>query len=471
MPDSLEPVTNRFPNEEASDTVLDVAIIGGGLAGIAAALECRDRISGARIALFESRKRLGGRAGSFVDPKSGAWVDNCQHVGLGCCDALVKFVARLGAADAFRRSKSLKFRTPDGRTSAISAVPFLPAPLHLGLAFARLHFLSLRDKALLAFGLTKLAATPPSRLRGRSVAEWLKSNRQTARTIARFWEPVLVSALNDSLERLDVAGARQVFVESFFLRRDGFHLLVPAMPLGELFDEVAGQALTKSHIETAENMACKLIEVAGDRTFRLYFRDDSVRIARNVILAVPWAAAADLLYSTGRSELNPVTGAAESLKPSPITGIHLVLDRPVCFDAEVALLDTTAQWVFDHTQADRRQDGSVVPPGGQSLHVVVSASHALVRESRESILERIIGDLTPAFPAMKDANVISSWVVTEHAATFSPAPGTDAIRPGTITPVPRLYLAGDWTSTGWPATMEGAIRSGVSAAIAFAKCK
>lgn len=457
--------------DDSETSPLDVAIIGGGLAGIAAALECRDSKPDARIAIFESRKRLGGRAGSFVDPKTGSWVDNCQHVGLGCCDALVKFVDRLGAAEAFRRSKSLKFRTPDGRTSAISALPILPAPLHLGLAFARLHFLSLRDKALLAFGLMKLAATPPARLRGRSVAEWLKSNRQTARTIARFWEPVLVSALNDSLDRLDVAGARQVFVESFFLRRDGFHLLVPAMPLGELFDETAGRALMKSHIESAENTACRSIEVCGDRTFRLHFRDGSVRIARNVILAVPWTAAAELLRSTGHEELEIVISGAEALKPSPITGIHLVLDRRVCDEQEVALLDTTAQWVFDHTEADRRQAGSVVPPGGQSLHVVVSASHALARQSRERILEIVIGDLKLTYPAMASANVISSWVVTEHAATFSPAPGTDAIRPGTITPVPGLFLAGDWTSTGWPATMEGAIRSGVSAARAFTKCK
>jgi len=186
---------------------------------------------------------------------------------------------------------------------------------------------------------------------------------------------------------------------------------------------------------------------------------------------VPWTTAAELLRSTGRNDLNPVIEAAESLASSPITGIHLVLDRPVCPNAEVALLDTTAQWVFDHTEADRRQAGAVVPPGGQSLHVVVSASNALVRESRESILEMMVGDLTRAFPEMSKANVISSWVVTEHAATFSPAPGTDAIRPGTITPVPGLFLAGDWTSTGWPATMEGAIRSGVSAASAFAKCK
>ncbi len=443
---------------------LDVAIVGGGLAGVAAALKLHDLEPSGRIALFESRKRLGGRAGSFVDPKTGAWVDNCQHVGLGCCDELVKFVDRLGAPDAFRRSKSLKFRTPDGRSSAIGALPLLPAPLHLGFSFARLHFLSLYDKCMLALGLSKLAITPSARLRGRSVAEWLKSNRQTPRTIARFWEPVLVSALNDSLERLDVAGARKVFVESFFRRRDGYHLLVPAMPLGELFDTYARRALSKSGVTLEENMACRAIEPLDDGTFRLHFRDSSHRVARNVILAVPWTAAAEILPTMHRTELNGIIAGAESLVDSPITGIHLVLDRKICDEAETALLDTTSQWVFDHTEADRRQAATSVPSGGQSLHVVVSASHALARKSRDEILAIVLEELRTAFPAMAWAHVISSWVVTEHAATFSPAPGTDAIRPEAVTPVPGLYLAGDWTNTGWPATMEGAILSGLSAA-------
>jgi squalene-associated FAD-dependent desaturase len=443
---------------------LDVAIIGGGLAGVAAALELRDLAPQARIALFESRKRLGGRAGSFVDPKSGAWVDNCQHVGLGCCDELVSFVRKLGAPDAFRRVASLKFRTPDGRSSAISAFPLLPAPLHLGFSFARLHFLSLRDKAMLAFGLLKLAATPPARLRGRSVAEWLIRNRQTNRTIARFWEPVLVSALNDSLDELDVAGARQVFVESFFRRRDGYHLLVPSMPLGELFDSKVRVALEQANIELQSNMACRGFEILGDGSFRLHFRDGSSQIARKLILAVPWAAAAELAKTANQPELAPVVDHAERLKPSPITGIHLILDRRICDESEVALLDTTAQWVFDHTEADRRQNPEMVPAGGQSLHVVVSASHELAEKSREEILAIISNDLQRMFPAMVGANVISSWVVTEHAATFSPAPGTEAFRPQSTTPIPGLFLAGDWTDTGWPATMEGAIRSGISAA-------
>lgn len=447
---------------------LDVAIIGGGLAGIAAALEFHDINPESRIALFESRKRLGGRAGSFVDPKTGAWVDNCQHVGLGCCDALVRFVARLGVPDAFRRSTELKFRTPDGRTSAIRAFPLLPAPLHLGASFARLHFLGLFDKFMLAVGLAKLAITPMGLLRGRSVAEWLKSNRQTSRAIARFWEPVLVSALNDSLDQLDVAGARQVFVESFFRRRDGFHLLVPAMPLGELFDTHARLALANSGVEVVENMACRLIEPMPGGTFRLHFRDGSARVAHKVILAVSWSVAATILLTLDDSSLNEIIAGADFLRPSPITGIHLVVDRKVCDEPEIALIDTTSQWVFDHTAADLRQAAASVPPGGQSLHVVVSASHGLVGKSREEIFEIVLGELRAAFPAMAGADVVSSWVVTEHAATFSPAPGTEAIRPAAVTPIKGLFLAGDWTATHWPATMEGAIRSGLTAARASA---
>lgn len=455
-------------NETALDEIetsasYDLVVIGGGLAGIAAALEFRKLHPDSRIALFESRKRLGGRAGSFVDPKTGAWVDNCQHVGLGCCDELLHFVDSLGAADAFRRVRTLRFRTPDGRTSAISAVPILPAPLHLGLSFARLHFLSLWDKSTLGFGMMKLAATPPARLKGRSVADWLRANFQTRRSIARFWEPVLVSALNDSLDRLDVSGARQVFVESFFKRRDGFHLLIPAVPLGELFDTRARKTLENGRIEVFDNRACRRIEplAAG---FRLHFRDESAVVARNVILAVPWAACAELMRSTGRPGLQATIERADSLQPSPITGVHLILDRKVCDESEVALLDTTAQWAFDHSDADRSQPNANLPADGQSLHVVVSASRCLTEMKREAILDLIVGELQASFPRMKGARILSSWVVTEHAATFGPAPGTDAIRPENTTALPGLYLAGDWTATGWPATMEGAIRSGLNAA-------
>ena len=454
------------PIPESQTKIYDLCIIGGGLAGLAAALEARRQWPGHRIALIESRTRLGGRAGSFIDPKTGNWVDNCQHVGLGCCDELIAFVNRLGAPNAFRRVPELKFLAPDGTVDVIYGTRWLPAPLHLAPAFARIRFLSTWDKLTLGLGLLKLAATPPRWLAGRNVADWLKCNFQTSRSIKRLWEPVLVSALNDSLDKLDLACARKVFVESFFARRDGFHLLVPAMPLGELFDTLAREALTTNKIDIFDNLACHNIS-KQESHFHLELRDNSFLRCSQAIIATPWKKAAQLCESINLEELAPLVHAARRMNPSPITGIHLQLDRTVCHHSEIALLDTTTQWIFDHTQADHGQPGCTLPPGGQSLHLVVSASHELCKKSRDEILEILLAELNHAFPEMQSAQVLSAWVVTEHAATFSPSPEAESVRPAQNSPVAGLALAGDWTQTGWPATMEGAIRSGLLAARAL----
>jgi len=460
------PTETKIESSSSAIKTYDLCIVGGGLAGIAAALEARRLFPAWSIVLTESRTRLGGRAGSFIDPKTGNWVDNCQHVGLGCCDELIAFVKRLGAPDAFRRVPELKFLTPDGQVDCIRGSALLPAPLHLAPAFARIRFLTIRDKLTLGFGLLKLAATPHSQLRGQSVAQWLKCNHQTQNSIKRLWEPVLVSALNDSLDRLDLASARKVFVESFFKRRSGYHLLVPAMPLGALFDEQARAALANNHIDILDHMACRNLSQTADQ-FHLEFRNGTRLECKHAIIATPWAKAAELCETLKDDRLAPMIHAARSLNPAPITGIHLQLDRTVCHHSEIALLDTTTQWIFDHTQADRSQPGCTLPPGGQSLHLVISASHDLCKKSRDEILQAVLAELNHAFPEMQSAKVLSAWVVTEHTATFSPSPESEAIRPPQKTPIPGLALAGDWTQTGWPATMEGAIRSGLLAARAL----
>lgn len=451
---------------KSNDTPLDLCIIGGGLAGISAALEARKLHPDWNILMVESRTRLGGRAGSFTDPKTGNWVDNCQHVGLGCCDELIRFSEKLNVPHAFRRVPALNFLTPDGHVDTIAGSRFLLAPLHLAPSFAQIRFLSWRDKITLGYGLLKLAMTPPKWLKNKNVADWLKTNFQTGRSIRRLWEPVLVSALNDSLEKLDLSIARQVFVESFFKRRDGFHLLVPAMPLGELFDEKASIALSQRQIQIVENCACRSITRNND-SFELTFRDGSQKIARNIILATPWAATAELCKTLAEPGLQPLIDAIGQFQSSPITGIHLQLDRKICEYSEIALLDTTTQWIFDHTDADRRQPGCILPEQGQSLHLVVSASHELSKKSKDEILEIVTNELKSAFPSMNSAKILSVWVVTEHSATFSPSPEIESIRPGQKTAIPGLTLAGDWTKTGWPATMEGAIRSGLLAARAL----
>ena len=452
----------------AIETGYDLIIIGGGLAGIAAALEARKLNPGWRIALLESRRRLGGRAGSFVDPKTGLWIDNCQHVGLGCCPELIDFVAELGRPDAFRRSKELLFCNLDGTIDRIYGSRFLPPPLHLAPAFAKVRFLSLRDKIALACGILKLVLTPSTRLENRSAADWLKSNFQTENAIRNIWEPVLISALNDSLDRVHAAGARKVMLESFFSRPDGFHLLVPAMPLGILFDEQVRKRSDKLSIEIHDGKtAQKISRLEGRKGYEIEIQPETRLTARNIIVATPWPNTQRLLDYLNSDSLGPLIDSIKKFEKSPITGIHLVLDRQVCNYQEVALLGRTIQWVFDHTAADCAYQPDMVPPGGQSLQLVVSASHSLLKLSRDEVIEIALSELNQVFPEMQSAGVVSSWVVTEHAATFSPGPGTDRLRPFQKTLLPGLAVAGDWTKTGWPSTMEGAIRSGRLAARAL----
>ncbi|MFM7738966.1 MAG: FAD-dependent oxidoreductase, partial [Planctomycetota bacterium] len=370
-----------------NETGYDLLVVGGGLAGIAAALEARKLNPDWRIALLESRRRLGGRAGSFIDPKSGNWIDNCQHVGLGCCPELIDFVAGLGRPDAFRRSAELLFYHPDGYVDRIYGSRFLPPPLHLAPAFAKVRFLNVRDKLALAYGILKLVMTPYRTLEEISVASWLNQNRQTPNAIHNLWEPVLVSALNDSLDRIHAAGAKKVMLESFFRRRDGFHLLVPAMPLGILFDEDVRRKFERDKIAIYEGNAVQQLHYhEPKKQFEIAMQDGLNFTAGNLILATPWPAAAKLLEALGMTEFHETVEKFKKLEKSPITGIHLVLDKRVCEYQEIALLGRTIQWVFDHTAADVKYQPGLVPEGGQSLQLVVSASHSLLKYNRDEIM-------------------------------------------------------------------------------------
>ncbi|MFM7128933.1 MAG: hydroxysqualene dehydroxylase HpnE, partial [bacterium] len=342
-------------------------------------------------------------------------------------------------------------------------------PLHLAPAFAKVRFLNVRDKLALAYGILKLVMTPYRTLEEISVASWLNQNRQTPNAIHNLWEPVLVSALNDSLDRIHAAGAKKVMLESFFRRRDGFHLLVPAMPLGILFDEDVRRKFERDKIAIYEGNAVQQLHYhEPKKQFEIAMQDGLNFTAGNLILATPWPAAAKLLEALGMTEFHETVEKFKKLEKSPITGIHLVLDKRVCEYQEIALLGRTIQWVFDHTVADDKYQPGLVPEGGQSLQLVVSASHSLLKYNRDEIMGIALSELNQVFPEMQSAGVVSSWVVTEHAATFSPGPGTEKLRPEQKTVLSGLALAGDWTETGWPSTMEGAIRSGRLAARSLA---
>ncbi|MFO0888658.1 MAG: hydroxysqualene dehydroxylase HpnE [Isosphaeraceae bacterium] len=447
-----------------------VVIVGGGLAGLAAAAGLSPHHL--RITLLESRPRLGGRASSFTDPVTGEPVDNCQHVSMACCTNLADFCRRVGIADLFRREPEVVFLGTDGRVSRLRAGRF-PAPLHLAESFLLARYLGIGDKLRVGYGLARLALDREDRP-GESFADWLIRNRQTPRTMDLFWSTVLVSALNERLEQMDVGHARKVFVDGFLSTWDGFQMELPLVPLGVLYGTRLEQWLQDHGVETRLTTGVRTIELDEEASnFKVVLRSGEALAADFVILAVSFDRVRAVL-SDDLARKTPQLAGLEQLRSSPITGVHLWFDRPVCPFDHVVTPGRVVQWVFNHTAIQGRTSAGVVPSpatgvdqsgtAGQYLQVVISASYELQLLEKSAIRDLVLAELGQIWPGARDARLLRWWAVTEHGATFSVRPGVDRHRPRQRTPVDGLFLAGDWTDTGWPATMEGAVRSGYLAA-------
>ncbi len=411
-----------------------VLIAGGGLAGLSAAAALGG--AGFDVELFESRPFLGGRATSYQIPSGdgevGDTIDNCQHILLRCCVNLLDFYSRLGVRDRIKFYKEFYFLEPGGRISVLSRGK-LPAPLHFSGAFLKMHCLSRADKVGIAKAFLALRRERTRRkdLDRISMLDWLLQKRQTAHAIDRFWRQVLVSAVNEDLDRMAARHGFQVFWLGFLSRPDSYEMGVPNVPLGELYGQDAWKRLgkVKIHFRSAvEAIDEKGFVVGGERCNADY-----------LICALPF------------ERLQALGLPAPKLEHSPITGVHLWFDREVTTLPHATLLDRTMQWMFNKD-------------GGRYLQLVVSASRDLTDLSRNEIVDIAIGDLRLYFPRVREAKLLKSYVVKEQRATFSAAPETESLRPTPRSTVPNVVLAGDWTRTGWPATMEGAVRSGYLAA-------
>jgi zeta-carotene desaturase len=448
----------------------NVIVIGGGLAGLAAGVALAD--AGCRVRLFEQRPYLGGRATSYVLP-SGEHVDNCQHVTLGCCTNLEDFYKRVGSAGKIKFFDRLFFLDPQGRTGAMQA-GFLPAPAHMSGSFLAFDPLSLKDKLSIARALAAILfaggqpkdAYPPAQ--PVSMLGWLRRHKQTPRAIERFWRVVLVSALDEELDRTDARFGIDVFWKAFLKNSTGYRMGVPSVPLAELYDgcrtaieQRRGEVILRSPVRNVclKNGAFSAVQFDGGR-------EES---ADAFVLAVPHDKLNELLPAEVRAA-NPALAHLEKFKVSPITGVHFWFDRQVTSEPFITLLDTQTQWIFNKTalyvSSVGAQHGAseTATNAGQYLQLVISASHDLLKKSREEIIELCLKEVRQALPAAYQAQLIKATVIKEAAATFSPEPGVDQWRPGQETRTPGLFLAGDWTATGWPATMEGAVRSGYLAA-------
>ena len=499
--DPISPAASeRYPNVAHSSRFTKggkeepyVAIVGGGLAGLAAG--CALSESGFQVTLFERRPYLGGRASSYEHPGTGEVVDNCQHVLFKLCTNLIDFYRRTGIENKIQWFDRMTFIEPGGRQSQLQSAS-LPAPLHALPAFMCFKFLTLRDKIGLATALNRLITHPPT---DDGVFEaWLHRHHQTPAAIERFWKPILVSALSEDLDRISVPYAAQVVRESMKSRAARL-MGVPMVPLTELYDAARDYITARGgRVRFRSNVQSFLPLETG---VRITAADSEEQFDYGVV-AVPFDSLEKLLPNLPESQ--ELRGKLSHFETTPITGVHLWFDRRISDLPHAVLLDRTIQWMFHKSQlitapsnpgSLERSLGTTTGMGatapdpawprpdspkinassgatteetrGSYIELVISSSKSLLNQPRQQIIDLALKEVREFFPAAREANLLKATVVKEVKATFSPVPGIDQYRPSQITAWPRIFLAGDWTATGWPATMEGAVRSGYLAAEAI----
>jgi len=422
-----------------------VAVVGGGLAGLASALALAS--AGQDVTVFEARGFLGGRATSYPlntasEDETGPTIDNCQHVLLRCCNNLRDFYRRLGVQDEITFHREFFWIEPGGRMSVMRR-GWLPAPLHFTESFTKLRFLSLADKFAVGSGLlsVKYEYGKRSDLDKITMLDWLREKKQTPRAIERFWRQVLVSAINEDLDRMAAVHGLQVFYLGFLASATAYEMGVPNVPLARLYSDEAWARYPQVQFRERATVQELAIEKGTVRGLRV---NDETVTADAYVLAVPFERVQAIAPQL------PIDLAPFS--HSPITGIHLWFDRPVTNLPHATLLDRTIQWMFNKGD------------GGRHIQLVVSASRSLTNSSKNDVIELAIRELQEFFPKVAEAKLQRAHVVKEVRATFSAACNLEEQRPTSSTAVSNLFLAGDWTRSGWPATMEGAVRSGYLAA-------
>jgi squalene-associated FAD-dependent desaturase len=412
------------------------------LSGLASALALG--LAGHPVTVYEARPFLGGRATSYpLNSADGEAViiDNCQHILLRCCQNLIDFYRRLGVDDKITFYREFYWMEPGGRISLMRR-GMLPAPAHFTGSFALLGFLSVADKLSVARGLLAVRAEYGIRkdLDCISMSDWLREKKQTPRAIERFWRQVLVSAVNEELHGMAAAHGLQVFYLGFLAGADCYEMGVPNIPLAQLYSP----ELWRQHPNVCFEFrsALERLDIRDGRVEGATTGGEPI-VADRYVLAVPF-------------ERVPIVAPGLELDLSdfshvPITGIHLWFDRSITDLPHITFLDRTIQWLYNKQ-------------GGKHIQLVVSASRSLTEMPRGDVIQLALKELAEFLPVVKMAQLERAHVVKEMRATFSAKVGLEAKRPPNQTRIANLFLAGDWTKSGWPSTMEGAVRSGYMAA-------
>ena len=440
-----------------------VIVLGGGLAGLSAARSLMDR--GYRVTLVEKRPFLGGRAYSFYDPQVENEVDNGQHIFMGCCTYYLDFLKALGAVDKIYLQDRLRAEVVlDGELGVLSSTPFLGA-LHLLPSFIRYRHIGFRDKILVVYGLLRVKLANLSKhfreMDQQSFHEWMKRHHQTDRAIDNLWNLIILPTLNDDIRNVSAAMGLMVLREGLLKKPRDATIGYARVGLTSLTGEPAKRYLEEGGGVLLLGRGVRSVVVQEGQVSGVELSDGSVLRADGYVSALPFGVLLQVLpddVSHGSFFAN-----AAELDSSPIVGIHLWYDRPIMDQDFVAFLDSPIQWVFNRTRIQGQVDDD-----GQYLCISVSGAWDFVSRPKDELRDLFIREMERLFPRARGAGVRRVLVVKQPEATFRSTPGAVEHRPSQATPIPNLFLAGDWTDTGWPATMEGAVRSGVFAADALA---
>ena len=437
----------------------DVVVAGGGLSGLAAAVELSGR--GARVGLFDQSPRLGGRCFSFTDPRSGDVVDNGQHILLGAYRNVLRYLGVIGTAHMLAKHPGMRlpFFHPE-KGFAEFRMPAIPRPFHLPAAALKFRLLTLgaRRKMLrVGYALSNWDAGTEARLATLSIAQWLDELGQSEQARSCFWHPIAVSAMNASPEEACALPFARSLRAVLLGRKSDGAVLIPSAGQSELYVGRAVEFLERHGADVRVNCRVETIELSAGKVAGVRLRGGRSVRTSSVIAAVPHHALASLLPEHHRSA-EPFSGL-KRIGSSPIVSINLWFDREFMEPDYLGLIDMHLQWVFN-----RRKITASGPKSGGYLSAVISGADDVVDSPREKLVAMALRDLHVVFPACRKARLTSAFVVKEKRATFRPTCDAERLRPPARTPIENFFLAGDWTATGLPGTIEGAVQSGYTAA-------
>ena len=437
----------------------EVLIIGGGFSGLAAGVALAEEGHGVR--LLEQKPHLGGRARSFLDPATGSVVDNGQHIIMGCCHSTIHFLSTIGTLDRirFQQHLTLRFLDRNGRLTALQC-PGLPSPWHVLLGVLRSGSFSFKHKLeVLRLGRSLRWARAVDRgLEKLSVREWLTRLGQSESLQRNFWDLLCIAALNEDPSKANAGLFERVLQLALFSSPADSRIGIARVGLSDVYVGAATAYIRArgGRVECSRSVASLLVSEGQCRGVRLSSGEEIE--AESVLSAVPSFQLAGLLPGE-QLRFEPFFAPVISLRPAPIISINLWFDRPITELDFVGLRGTTIQWLFNK--------GKILGSGENYVSLVLSGAHRHIGCGKEELLAMALRELGGLFPEAQKAKLHHTLVIKERFATFSPTWEAEQVRPTARTPVRGLYLAGDWTATGLPATIESAVQSGYTAAEAI----